>query len=478
MQETICRKDWWNAMEYRIEKDTMGEVKVPAGRLYGAQTQRAVENFPVSGLTLQPAFVRAQAIIKLAAAKANMEADRLDAAVGAAIVKAAEEVAAGRHDAEFVVDVFQAGAGTSQNMNINEVLAARAKQILEAKGDSGIEVHPNDHPNMAQSTNDTIHAAIHIAAAVEIKEKLLPAAAGLELALRDKQEEFDDVIKTGRTHLQDAVPMRLGQEFGAWATMMKKNRARLESALDALLELCIGGTAVGSGLNTDPHYRRRVVAHINDTTGLQFREAEDLFEAMQGFDAVVEAAGALRTLTTSLKKIADDLRLLSSGPRTGLAEIMLPPVQPGSSIMPGKVNPVLAEMLNMICFHALGCDAAIVAAAQAGQLQLNVMMPVIAYNLIQEIQALAGGMNAFAEKCVSGIRADRERCGAYAERSSSVVTALNPHIGYHRAAQLAYEALEKDVTVRQLVVEKNIMPEDQLDTVLDLRRMTEPPQPD
>ena len=460
-------------MEYRIEKDTLGEVKVPRNRYYGAQTQRAVENFPVSTLRLQPAFIRAQAIIKWAAAKANMDAGALDRAIGDALVKAAEEVTAGKLSDEFVVDVFQAGAGTSQNMNMNEVLANRAHQILGGRLGEAARVHPNDHANMSQSTNDTIHTAIHVAAVLEIRDRLLPAMTGLEQALAEKAKAFEEVVKCGRTHMQDAVPLRLGQEFGAYASMLRLGRRRVEQATDALRALCIGGTAVGTGLNTPPDYRSHVIEYINEATGESFRSAADLFEAMQNVDAVVEMAGALRVVTVSLRKIAADLILLSSGPRAGLGELRLPAVQPGSSIMPGKVNPVMAEMLSMVCFHALGCDAAIAGAAQFGQLELNVMMPVVAYNLLQEIDILAGGMEAFTTRCVTGIEADEAACRRYAERSSALATALSPHVGYHRAAELATESLKRDALVRDLALEAKVMPEAKLNEVLDVRRMTD-----
>ena len=462
-------------MEYRTEHDTLGEVKVPRHVYYGAQTRRAVQNFPVSGLRLPGAFVHAQAVIKRAAAKANREAGSLDREIGEALVAAAEEVMDGRFDDQFVVDVFQAGAGTSQNMNINEILANRANELLGGKLGVYDRVHPNDHANMAQSTNDTIHSAIHIAAVCEIHERLSPAVNRLAEALERKAAEFDHIIKAGRTHLQDAAPVRLGQEFGAYAQMMRLGQTRIEAACDGLKPLCIGGTAVGTGLNTDPEYRTRVITHINETTGHTFTSADNLFEAMQGMDAVVEMAGALRVLVTSLRKIADDLRLLGSGPRTGLAEIRLPAVQPGSSIMPDKVNPVMAEMLNMVCFYCLGCDTTIVAAAQAGQLELNVMMPVIAYSLLEEIAVLTGGMAAFTSRCIEGIEANEEACHASAERSPAVATALNPAIGYEQAAKLAKEALAKGVSVRDLAREKELLDERQLAELLDLRRMTEDP---
>jgi len=439
-------------MEFRTERDTLGEVKVPEGAYYGAQTQRAVENFRVSSLRLPPAFIRAQAIIKKAAASANMAAGKLDRSIGEAIARAADEVMEGKFDEQFVVDLFQAGAGTSQNMNINEVLANRASELLGGGKGEYDKVHPNDHANMAQSTNDTIHVAIHISAYTEIFKRLLPAMERLEKALEDKSVEFDDIVKSGRTHLQDAVPMRLGQEFGAYAAMIGKGRRRVQQAAAALLEIGIGGTALGTGINTDPHYRENAVKAINEMTGFEFRQPENMFEAMQNLDAVVETAGALRVVITSLRKIADDFRLLSSGPRTGLAEIQLPPVQPGSSIMPGKVNPVLAEMLDMVCFHAMGCDTCLVTSGQAGQFELNVMMPVAAYNLLLEIEILTGGINSFVDRCVVGITANEKQCRLFAEKSAALATALNPHIGYQRAAELAKEALEKDELIRDLAL--------------------------
>lgn len=464
-------------MKYRLEPDTLGKVKVPRERYYGAQTQRAVENFPISGLRLQGSFIRAQAIVKRAAARANMASGRLEEKVGQALIRAADEVMAGRFDEEFVVDVFQAGAGTSQNMNMNEVLANRSCEILGGSLGEHALVHPNDHANMSQSTNDTIHTAIHIAAYSDIHENLLPAARGLEAEIARKAKQFRGVVKSGRTHMQDAVPITLGQEFGAYAAMLAGGRRRVEAAGDALLDLCIGGSAVGTGLNTDPQYKGRVIALISESTGYDFRAAANAFEAMQSMDAVLELTGALRVLVTGLRKICDDFILLSSGPRTGLGEIRLPAVQPGSSIMPGKVNPVLAEMLNMVCFHALGNDSAVLFASQAGQLELNVMMPVIAYNLLQEVEILARGMQAFAQRCVKGVEADRKVCGRNAERSPALAAALSPHIGYAAAAGLAKQALEKDVLIRELASERKVLDEDALRRLLDPRRMTEVPSP-
>ena len=460
---------------FRKEKDTLGEVSVPRDVYYGAQTQRAVENFPVSGMQLQPAFVRAQAMIKKAAAHANMAAGKLKGSIGKVIIQAADEIIDGKFHDQFVVDVYQAGAGTSQNMNINEVLANRAIEILGGKrGDYSI-VHPNDHVNMGQSTNDTIHTAIHIAAVEETHQNLLPSLSKLQAALEEKAQMFDDIVKTGRTHLQDAVPVRLGQEFGAYARMIELGQRRVMRGLDSLLELCIGGSAAGTGLNTDPAYRDRAIEQINKMTKHNYRKAENLFEAMQGMDALVEFSGALRTLATSLTKIADDLRLLSSGPTAGLNEIQLPAVQPGSSIMPGKVNPVLAEMMNMVCCQVMGCDITIVLAARHGQLELNVMMPVIAYNVLLGIGILANGINAFTEKCIAGITANRDICAGYVEKNPSIATALNPYIGYQRAAELAKRSIKEDVSIRELVLREKLMDEKKLNEVLDYKRMTDIP---
>ncbi|MFH2037390.1 MAG: aspartate ammonia-lyase [Candidatus Zixiibacteriota bacterium] len=459
-------------MDYRIEKDTLGEVKVPARAYYGAQTQRAVENFKVSSLRLPMTFVRAQTIIKRSAVLANMKAGAIDAEKGEAIIKAADEVLAGKLDDQFVVDAFQAGAGTSQNMNVNEVLANRAEELLGGEIGEYKKVHPNDHVNMGQSTNDTIHVAIHIAGYIEIHERLLPAIKNLQSNLEDKAKEFHDIIKTGRTHLQDAVPMRLGHEFEAYSGMVEKSRKKLEEASDSLLELCIGGSAVGTGLNTVSDYQKNIISYINETSGYKFRPAENMFRAFQSLDDIVEVSSALRLLATGLRKIADDLRLLSSGPIAGLGEIKLPPVQPGSSIMPGKINPVMAEMLDMVVFQITGADMTILSAAQAGQLELNVMMPVVGYNLLLEIEILSGGIQSFTKKCVIGITADEEKCRYYAERSSALVTALSPHIGYVRAAELAKESLEKKQSILELALAKKLMTVDSLEKILDLRGLS------
>ncbi len=459
-------------VDYRIERDFLGEVRVPKGAYWGVQTQRAVENFPISGLRLQRGFIRAQGIIKLAAARANMEVGRLDRGVGQAIVEASKEVMEGKFDDHFVVDVYQAGAGTSQNMNANEVIANRANQLLDAELGTYKPVHPNDHVNMAQSTNDTIHVAMHIAALEAISRELLPSLQTLAKALRKKAREFDDVVKIGRTHLQDAVPIRLGQEFGGYATMVEHAESRLRDTSKALEELVIGGTAVGTGLNADPRYPDLALREINRLTGLRFRRPDDMFEAMQNADACVEVSGALKTMAVSLTKIANDLRLLSSGPRTGLAEIRLPAVQPGSSIMPGKVNPVMAEMLNMVAFQVFGNDATVTYASQAGQLELNVMMPLIAYNLIQSVQIAASGIRSFTDRCVKGIEVDRKKCLSYVEWSTAMATALSPRLGYERAAEVAKKAYAEGRTVRDVALKEKVLTEEELNELLDADRMT------
>jgi len=458
--------------EYRIEKDTLGEVKVPSNAYYGAQTQRAYENFRVNGVKFQPEFIKAQAIIKRSATQVNSESGNLDSKKAEAIIKAADEVLNGDFDDQFVLDYLQAGAGTSQNMNINEVIANRANEILGGTKGKYEHIHPNDHVNMGQSTNDTIHTAIHISTVVDTYARLLPAIDRLHHALQEKEKEFDNIVKCGRTHLQDAVPIRLGQEFSAFADMMRLAKERISHSLEAVKALPIGGSAVGTGLNTPPGYRKKMAEYISEATGHDFRIADNMFEAMSALDGVVEFGGALRTLTVSLKKIADDIRLLGSGPLTGIMELQLPPVQPGSSIMPGKVNPVMAEMLNMVCSQAIGCDACIVHAAQGSQLQLNVMMPVVGYNLLLMIQSLAGGMDCFTDRCINGLKADEKICGSNAERSTSLATALNPIIGYNKAAELAYRAYKERRFIRELAEETEVADKKTLDKILDLHRLT------
>ncbi|MBN1824786.1 MAG: aspartate ammonia-lyase [Candidatus Eisenbacteria bacterium] len=437
--------------EFRIERDSLGEVEVPAGALYGAQTARAVRNFPVSGLRPWPAFIRSMAAIKGAAAEVNRDLGLLDGERAEAIAHAAREVMEGRWDDQFVVDPFQAGAGTSHNMNVNEVIANRAALLLGA-GLGEYRVHPNDHVNMSQSTNDTVPAAIRIGCLLRLEE-LVGAGNDLAAALREKAEEFDDVVKSGRTHLQDAVPVRLGQEFGAYARAVERDGARIVAAAESLRRIGIGGTAAGSGLNAHAEYHERMVARLAEWTGLDLEGSDDLFESMQSMADGVHFSASLRTLALTLIRIANDLRLLASGPSTGLAEIRLPAVQPGSSIMPGKVNPVLAEMLDMAMFHVVGLDCAVALASQSGQLELNVMMPVIAHDLFEMMQVTIGAVRAFTDRCVRGIEADRERAAQWLDRNAIVVTALNPLIGYSRGAELVKEAAARGVTVREAALE-------------------------
>lgn len=437
---------------FRIERDSLGQVSVPVGALYGAQTQRAVENFPVSGLRPWRAFIWSMALIKRAAADVHRDLGLLGPDLANAISQAAAEVMDGQWDDQFVVDPFQAGAGTSHNMNVNEVIANRATQILG--GELGAyKVHPNDHVNMSQSTNDTIPTAIRLGALWRLDE-LLAAVDGLAEALRQKAVEFDDIVKSGRTHLQDAVPVRLGQEFGAYARAVERDSQRIRQAADGLRRLGIGGTATGSGLNAHPEYHVRMVAQLSAIAGLQLKESDDLFESMQSMADMADFSGAIRTLAITLTRIANDFRLLASGPTTGLDEIRLPPVQPGSSIMPGKVNPVLAEMLNMAMFHVMGNDTTIALAAQAGQLELNVMMPIIAHDLFEMQQVVIGSINAFTEKCVVGIQANREKAEGWLSRNAIVVTALNPLIGYSAGAALVKEALQRNLAIQEVALEK------------------------
>jgi fumarate hydratase class II len=459
--------------DYRTEKDSLGEMRVPAGALYGAQTQRAVLNFPVSGMRPYPAFVRAQAIIKRAAAEVNRDLGLLDAKLAEAIVTAAQEVIEGQHQDQFVVDPFQAGAGTSHNMNVNEVIANRADQILGfALDDPKKPISPNDHVNMAQSTNDTIPTAIRLGCLLRLGE-LLAAIDGLGDALDVKAHEFDDVVKSGRTHLQDAVPVRLGQEFGAYARAIANDRERIAAAGERLARLGIGGTATGTGLNAHPEYHARMVQRLSELTGLELSSSGNLFESMQSMADPADFSASMRTLCITLTRIANDFRLLSSGPATGLDEIRLPAVQPGSSIMPGKVNPVLAEMLNMASFHIQGCDLTVALAAQAGQLELNVMMPIIAHNLFEMMHVLIGAIGAFTEKCVVGVTANREKAHGWLAKNAILVTALNPVIGYLNGAAVAKEAMATGKAIKDIVVEKGLLPADEVDKLLDVRAMTE-----
>jgi fumarate hydratase, class II len=458
---------------HRIEKDSLGEMQVPAGALYGAQTQRAVQNFPVSGMRPYPAFVWAQAMIKRAAAEVNADLGLLDSKLAAAIVEAAQEVLDGKHADQFVVDPFQAGAGTSHNMNLNEVIANRANQLLGVDlADPKKPVSPNDHVNMAQSTNDTIPTAIRLGCLWRIDE-LLGVIDGLAGALEAKAAEFDPIVKSGRTHLQDAVPVRLGQEFGAYARAVAYDRERIAVAADRLRRLGIGGTATGSALNAHPEYHARMVRRLSELTNQDLRSSGNLFESMQSMADAADFSASMRTLCITLTRIANDLRLLASGPTTGLDEIRLPAVQPGSSIMPGKVNPVLAEMLNMACFHVQGCDHAVALAAQAGQLELNVMMPIIAHNLFEMMHVLIGAIQAFTEKCVVGITANPEKATGWLAKNPILVTALNMEIGYLNGAAVAKEALASGRTIKEVVVEKGLLPSERVDELLDVRAMTE-----
>ncbi len=458
--------------EYRIESDTMGEVKVPSSAYYGATTVRGVENFPISGLRFPKGFIRALALVKLAAARANMQLSLLDKKKGDAIVSAAKEIMEGALYDQFVLDIFQTGSGTMTNINMNEVIANRAIELLGGKRGDKKLIHPNDHVNMCQSTNDVFPTAIHVSAAEALERKLVPSLKILAQALERKTGEFEEVVKAGRTHLQDAVPVTLGQEFSAYASMISHGVKRAERARDALLELALGGTAVGTGLNAHPQYADVAIREINRVTGLNFRKAENTFESMQGKDACVEASGLLKTIADSLMKIANDLRLLNSGPRTGFGEIDLPATEPGSSIMPGKVNPVIPEAINLVAAQVMGNDAAIAICGALGQLELNIMMPVIAYDLLQSIEILANGSRVLAEKCVSGITADRKRTYDYADRSLMIVTATTPHIGYDNAAKVAKKAIAENKSIREVILEMNLLPKEKLDAILDLKKMT------
>lgn len=457
----------------RIEKDSMGEMQVPSNALYGAQTQRAVLNFPISSLRFPRSFIAAMGLIKKAAAEINMQQGELDQRLGQAIVQACDEVIAGDLDAQFVLDIFQTGSGTSTNMNANEVLASRASQILgEALGSK--TVHPNDHVNMGQSSNDVIPTAMHIAARVALQQDLIPAIERLRDSFQAKAADFDDVIKSGRTHLMDATPVRLGQEFGGYASQLAHGIKRLREASEDLAELALGGTAVGTGTNQLPEFSQAAILRISQYTGVQFREADNHFEAQGSKDAYVYASGALNTLAVSLMKIANDIRWMASGPTSGLAEITLPAVQPGSSIMPGKVNPVMAEALMMVAAQVMGNHVAVTVGGQHGNFELNVMMPVMAHNLLESIALLTTACDAFRTKCVEGIEANRKRAQELLERNPSIATALNKSIGYDEAAKVAKEAAANGESVRAVVKRRGLLDDEQLDRVLNVRDMTEP----
>lgn len=456
----------------RIERDSLGERELPADVYYGIQTARAIENFPISGWKPYPALVTATIQIKKAAARVNSELGVLDPSLAKAIETAADEILAGKLRDQFVVDPFQAGAGTSHNMNANEVLANRAIELLDGeKGDYSI-VHPNDHVNMAQSTNDVFPTAMRLAA-LELASNLILTVDVCAASFRDRSNEFDGIVKSGRTHLQDATPVRLGQEFGGYATAIHKNAERIAKAADELRELGIGGSAVGTGLNTPRGYRKRVIEELSRLVNQGLRPAADYFEAMQSMSPFVALSGSLKTLATELIRICNDLRLLASGPYTGLTEISLPAVQPGSSIMPGKVNPVMAEMTTMVCFQVIGNDAAIAGAAQAGQLELNVMMPVIAFNLLMSMTILDNALRVLRTRCIDGITANAERCRWYAEHSAALVTVLSPKIGYARAAELARLAISSGKTIREVMIETGEFSGEETDRLLDVRAMTD-----
>ena len=454
-------------MAYREESDSMGKVLVPEEAYYGAQTQRARENFSISNLQFPASFIKAIALIKKHAAEVNSELRLLDPGLGQAIVTAAQEVLEGKFDDQFVVDVFQTGSGTSTNMNVNEVIAGRANELLTGKRGGKSPVHPNDHVNLGQSSNDVIPSAIHVAALLEIRDQLLPALELLHKELKEKSETFRDIRKIARTHLQDAVPMTLGQEFSGYARQVELGIERMRGVEERLSELALGGTAVGNGLNAHPQFASRVIAAISQEAGFVFREAENHFEAQAAQDAVVETSGVLKTVAVSLIKIANDVRWLASGPRCGLGEITIPSLQPGSSIMPGKVNPVIPEMVLQVSAQVIGNDAAITQGGQAGNFELNVMLPLMAYNLIQSIQLLAGAARALAEKCIRGIEANREKCASSLEQSLALATAFVPAIGYDRAASLVREAYEQNKTIREVAVEKRVMPEGEIDKILN-----------
>ena len=456
----------------RIERDPLGEKAVPASALYGIQTLRAAENFPISGLRPLPAFVDAVVWIKRSAAVTHRETGRLEPRLADAIVRAADEILTGQHRDQFIVDVYQAGAGTSHNMNANEVLANRANEILGAARGSYAPVHPNDHVNMAQSTNDVIPTAMRLATLATLPGTLL-ALEQLAHSLLGRGVAFDEIVKSGRTHLQDATPIRLGQEFTAYGLTVQRHREKLAQAAEWLREMNIGGTAVGTGINAEPEYPRLMVGHLKQVSGLELREGRDRIQLMQSMGDIASFSGALRAYVLDLNKIANDIRLLASGPRTGFAEIILPPVQPGSSIMPGKVNPSIAEMVNQVCYQALGLDQTVAMAAEAGQLELNVMMPVITHNIVFALLIVGNASRVLAERCVDGIEADAAQCAHWLERSPALVTALAPRIGYAEAAKLAKEAVATGLTVKQLLEKKQLLPPEELEEVLDLRAMTE-----
>ncbi|HTD16916.1 MAG TPA: class II fumarate hydratase [Chthoniobacterales bacterium] len=461
-------------MQNRIEKDSMGRMEVPGDALYGATTQRAVLNFPISGYRFSRPFIRALGLVKWSAALANRDLGKLEEDQGQLIAQAAEEVIDGHLDAHFPIDIFQTGSGTSTNMNANEVIANRCSQIAGKPIGSKDPVHPNDHVNMSQSSNDVIPTSIHIAVAESIRGELMPALDHLQQGLETKAQEFWDVIKIGRTHLMDATPLRLGQEFSGYAKQIEYGKLRAGNAIAAVEELALGGTAVGTGLNSHPEFAGKVMGYLWNRTGVAFREARNHFEAQGAKDGLVEASSQLRTVAVSLFKIANDIRLLGSGPRCGIGELQLPATQPGSSIMPGKVNPVMCEAVVQVCAQVFGNDTAVYWGGATGQLELNVMMPMIAHNVLESIRLLSNVMRVFQDKCIAGITANREHAAELVEQSMALVTSLAPIIGYDRAAEIAKESVKTGKTVRTLCREKKILPEDQLTAALDPEEMTKP----
>jgi fumarate hydratase, class II len=462
------------ASEFRTEKDSMGEMQLPAGALYGATTQRAVENFPVSGIPVSRDFIRILSVIKATCAEVNSKLGKLDAKLAASIVAACEEIERGKYDAHFPIDVFQTGSGTSTNMNFNEVAANVANLALGSAVGSKKPVHPNDHVNQGQSSNDIIPTAIHVTAAVMITERLVPALKGLRATLQKKSVEFSSIVKTGRTHLQDATPILLGQEFSGYENQVKKSIERIERALPGLFELAVGGTAVGTGINTDAQFGKHVSESLAKKLKVPFREAENHFEAQASKDACVEMSGALKTTAVALTKIANDFRWLASGPRCGFGEILLPPVQPGSSIMPGKVNPVISESLLQVCAQVMGNDLAITLGGQSGSFELNVMMPLISHNLLQSVHILANGVKLFNSKCAEGVGANVARINETVERSLMLATPLAPVVGYDKAAEISKKAFLENKTVRQVALETLDLSKEQLSEILDPAKMVVP----
>ena len=460
------------AEAYRVEKDSLGEVRVPRSAKYGAQTQRAFENFPISGQRFSRRFIEALGIIKGVAAATNRELGHLSGRVADAIVRASREVAEGKWDDQFVLDVYQTGSGTSTNMNANEVIAHRASELLK-----GRPVHPNDQVNFAQSSNDVIPTAMHVAGRLALEQELEPELERLEKVLRRKARAFDKVLKSGRTHLMDATPVRLGQEFGGYAMQVRRSLERVRRASDELAELALGGTAVGTGINTDPRFAAHAIRRISRATGLKFHEAEDHFEAQGAKDAFVSASGALNAVAVALTKVADDIRWMASGPTSGIGEILLAAVQPGSSIMPGKVNPVMSEALIMVCARVMGNHLTVTIGGSRGNFELNVMMPVMAHAFLESVTLLANAVATFTDRCMEGIEANRARARELLERNPSIATALNPYVGYDQAAEVAKQAAREGRSVREVVRERGLLKGSELDRALDVRSMTEPGLP-